>query len=264
MFIDTHTHLYAKAFDADREAMIDRAIAAGVDLFLLPNIDRESIGPMLDLAAARPQRCLPMIGLHPTSVKADYEAELAEVAARLEERDWPAIGEIGVDLYWDDTFVEQQRDAFLRQARWAYAKDRPIVIHSRESIDLIIELLRELGQEMPRGVFHCFTGDATQAERILELGYYLGIGGVLTFKNGGLDRVIQDVPLDFLLLETDAPYLAPVPHRGKRNESAYVVRVAEKLAEIKGLSVERIAERTTQNAVKLFRLNQYSDLITTS
>jgi TatD DNase family protein len=264
MFIDTHAHLYAKAFDADRKEMIARAIGEGVDLFLLPNIDRESIGPMLELAAAHPQRCLPMIGLHPTSVKADYEAELAEVAARLETRDWLAVGEIGIDLYWDDTFVAQQRDAFLRQARWAFAKDRPIVIHSRESIDLIIELLQELGSEMPRGVFHCFTGDARQARQIRELGYYLGLGGVLTFKNSGLDQVIREVPLESLLLETDAPYLAPVPHRGKRNESAYVVRVAEKLAEIKDIPLETIATETTSNAIKLFRLDRYSELIATS
>lgn len=264
MFIDTHTHLYASAFDADREAMLARAIEAGVELFLLPNIDRSSIGPMLDLAKGHPQRCLPMMGLHPTSVKEDYEEQLAEVAAQLEARDWLAIGEIGVDLYWDDTFVEQQRDAFLRQARWAHAKDRPIVIHSRESIDLIIELLEELGTEMPRGVFHCFTGTREQAHRIIDLGYYLGIGGVLTFKNSGLDKVVKDLPLEALLLETDSPYLAPTPHRGKRNESAYVVRVAEKLAEIKSLAVTEVADQTTRNAVELFRLSRYSGLIATS
>ena len=244
--------------------MLARAIEAGVELFLLPNIDRSSIGPMLDLAARHPQRCLPMIGLHPTSVKEDYEEQLAEVATQLEARDWLAVGEIGVDLYWDDTFVAQQRDAFLRQARWAYAKDRPIVIHSRESIDLLLELLEELGPEMPRGVFHCFTGTREQARRIMDLGYFLGIGGVLTFKNSGLDEVLRDVPLSSLLLETDAPYLAPVPHRGKRNESAYVVRVAEKLAELKSLPLAEIAVQTTRNATDLFRLARYSELIPTS
>ncbi len=263
MLIDTHTHLYATAFDDDREAMLARAISAGVELFLLPNIDRSSIGPMLDLEQRHPQRCLPMMGLHPTSVKEDYEEQLAEIAAQLEARDWIAVGEIGVDLYWDDTFVEQQREAFLRQARWAYAKDRPIVIHSRESIDLILELLQDLGEELPRGVFHCFTGTREQARRIIDLGYYLGIGGVLTFKNSGLDRVVRELPLEALLLETDSPYLAPAPHRGKRNESAYVARVAERLAEVQSQTLEQIAEQTTRNALSLFRLERYSELIAT-
>lgn len=254
MLIDTHTHLYAKAFNNDREEMIQRARDAGVAQFLLPNIDEESIAGMIDLEEKYPGRCFPMMGLHPCSVGANYQNDLAWVKRWLDQRDFIAIGEIGVDLYWDKTYVEEQKAAFLQQAEWAIERDRPIVIHSRESIDMLIELIRSMGDPSLRGVFHCFTGDVRQAEKIMNLGFYLGIGGVLTFKNSGLDKTLAEISLDRVILETDAPYLAPVPHRGKRNESAYVSLVADKLASIKQLPVAEIAEQTSRNAQTLFRL----------
>ncbi|MBR9922281.1 MAG: TatD family hydrolase [Bacteroidetes bacterium] len=252
MFIDTHTHLYVKAFDSDREAMLQRALDAGVDQFYLPNIDSDSIDSMLALEAAHPGVCHAMMGLHPCSVKEDYEKQLALMEAWLSKRDFVAIGEIGIDLYWDKTFVEQQKEAFLIQAAWATERGLPFVIHSRESIDMITALIQDNWKDGMRGIYHCFTGSLKQAEAIMELGFYMGIGGVLTFKNAGLDKVLADVPLERLVLETDSPYLAPVPRRGKRNESAYIPYIATKLAEVKGISVEEVAEITTANAKKIF------------
>lgn len=256
-FIDTHTHLYANAFQEDRSATIQRALDAGVDLFLLPNIDHTSIDAMLALEAAYPTACRAMMGLHPTSVKADYVSELRTVEAYLRQRPWVAVGEIGIDLYWDKTYYEQQRQAFIKQVEWALEIDRPIVIHSRESIDLLIDLIRELQQPGLRGVFHCFTGDRRQADAILELGFYLGIGGVATFKNGGLDKSLPGVPLDRLLLETDAPYLAPKPHRGKRNEPSYIPLIAQRLADILQADLGELARQTTANAIRLFDPDTY-------
>ncbi len=254
MLIDTHAHLYAKAFENDRAAMIERAQQVGVQQFLLPNIDESSIAGMLELEEEYPGRCFPMMGLHPCSVKENYLSDLAWVRKWLDQRDFIAIGEIGIDLYWDKTFVEQQKAAFLHQVEWALEFDRPIVVHARESLDLLIELVKEVGDSNLRGVFHCFTGNVAQAEAIMELGLYLGIGGVVTFKNGGVDKTLAEISLDRIILETDAPYLAPVPHRGKRNESAYVQEVADKLASIKGLSTGKVAEITSENAQKLFNL----------
>jgi TatD DNase family protein len=253
MLIDTHAHLYAKAFDGDRDAMLDRAVAQGVNQFLLPNVDESSIAGMLALEAAYPARCFAMMGLHPCSVKANYQEELKVVRQWLDQRDFIAIGEIGIDLYWDKTFLEAQKDAFLQQVGWALELDRPVVIHARDSLDLLIELVRNIGDSRLRGVFHCFTGTVAQANAIMELGFYLGIGGVLTYKNGGLDKTLKEISLDRIILETDAPYLAPVPHRGKRNESAYVGLVADKLASIKDLTVAQIAAVTTANARRLFQ-----------
>lgn len=254
MLIDTHTHLYAKAFNSDRDEMIQRAIAERVEQFLLPNIDEDSIPGMLALEEQYPGRFFPMMGLHPCSVGADYQKDLEWVKRWLDQRDFIAVGEIGVDLYWDKTYVEEQKAAFIQQAEWAIELDRPIVIHSRESIDILIDLIRTINDPGLRGVFHCFTGDQRQAEEIMELGFYLGIGGVLTFKNAGLDKTMAEISLERVILETDAPYLAPVPKRGKRNESAYVRMVADKLASIKQLSVGEIEQITTENAQKLFRL----------
>lgn len=254
MLIDTHAHLYAKAFDKDREEMLERARQQGIEQFLLPNIDQHSIAGMLDLEAAHPGVCFAMMGLHPCSVKENVEEELAIVKKWLDQRDFLAVGEIGIDLYWDKTFVKEQQMAFLRQVEWALELDRPIVIHARDSIDMLIELVQEVQNGQLRGVFHCFTGNVEQARKIMDLGFYLGIGGVLTFKNAGLDKTLYELPLDRIILETDAPYLSPVPFRGKRNESAYVHQVAAKLALIKELDLKVIAQTTTTNARQLFRL----------
>lgn len=234
--------------------MMARAAAAGVERFLLPNIDKESIPALLALEAAYAGRCFAMMGLHPCSVGDDYEEALAAVRDHLDRRDFIAVGEIGIDLYWDKTNLDRQREAFLRQVAWALELDRPIVIHSRESTEVLIELLQQVKASNLRGVFHCFTGDRQQAETIIDMGFSLGIGGVLTFKNGALAPVVAELPLQALVLETDAPYLAPAPYRGRRNESAYVRLVAEKLADVKGIALEEVISTTTANAQKLFDL----------
>jgi TatD DNase family protein len=252
MLIDTHAHLYLPEFDNDREAMIGRAMAAGVGRFYLPNIDSSSIGAMLRLEQQYPGQCFAMMGLHPCSVKEDYRKELAIVEDWLVKRPFAAVGEIGIDLYWDKTFVKEQDGAFLQQIEWAAARQLPVVIHSRDAMDHILQLLRHQPIHGLRGVFHCFSGTVSQAEVAIELGFLLGIGGVLTFKNSGLDLVVKSLPLEHLVLETDSPYLAPVPYRGKRNESSYLALVANRLADIKGLPVDEVASITTQNAMRLF------------
>ncbi|MEM1321636.1 MAG: TatD family hydrolase [Bacteroidota bacterium] len=252
MLIDTHAHLYASQFDKDREEMLERAIAAGVERFYLPNIDSESIASMLALEAAQPERCFAMMGLHPCSVKANYEEELAIVRQWLDKRSFCAVGEIGIDLYWDKTFFEQQKAAFRTQIQWAIELDVPIIIHSRESTNEIIEILEELRHEKLRGIFHCFGGSVDEAQKIMALGFHLGIGGVLTFKKSGLDQTMSAIGLERVVLETDAPYLSPTPYRGKRNESAYVRLVAQKLADIKQMSLEEVARITSANARSVF------------
>jgi TatD DNase family protein len=250
--IDTHAHLYSEEFNEDRVEMIQRALEAGVTRMYLPNIDSTSIEGMLELEAQYPGQCLAMMGLHPCYVKENYQEELALVKSWLEKRSFPAIGEIGIDLYWDKTHVKEQEEAFLTQVEWAKQYDLPIVIHSRESMDMILELLQPVRHPRLRGIFHCFSGSVQQAEAAIEMGFLLGIGGVLTFKKSGLDAVLSEIALQHLVLETDAPYLAPTPFRGKRNESSYVLKVAEKLAEVKGVSLNEVAEVTTQNALQLF------------
>lgn len=250
--IDTHTHLYAKRFDSDRAEMIGRAKAAGITTCYLPNIDSESIPGMMALETEYPGYCIPMMGLHPCSVKEDYKEELAIVRSWLEKRSFVAVGEIGIDLYWDKTFFEQQKEAFIQQAEWAVEYDIPIVIHSRESIDIIIDLIQQMKEPRLKGIFHCFTGTKAQSEAIIDLGFLMGIGGVVTFKNGGLAETVADIDLTHLVLETDAPYLSPAPHRGKRNESAYVSLIADKVAVVKEVSTETVARVTTENAKKLF------------
>ncbi len=253
MLIDTHTHLYLEEFDEDRKEMLQRAQEAGVGKFYLPNIDSSSIHAMLAMESANPGLCLPMMGLHPGSVKENYLEELAIVEGWLSKRPFVAIGEIGIDLYWDKTFFEQQKEAFLKQVEWAKQLRLPIVIHSRESIDIIIELLKAVKDENLFGIFHCFTGTQAQAAEIIALGFCMGIGGVLTFKNSGLEKTVKEIPLEWLVLETDSPYLAPVPYRGKRNESAYIKIVAERLAEAKSVDFEAVAVATTANAEKIFQ-----------
>ena len=251
--IDTHTHLFSSKFDSDREAVIQRAIAAGVERMYLPNIDVASVEPMLVLAKAYPDRCYPMLGLHPTSVKANYRSQLDQLSRRLDERAWAAIGEIGTDLYWSDEFWAEQQDAFRVQCEWALQLDRPVAVHCRNSIDETLALIQPYTERGLRGVFHCFTGTLDQAKRAVDLGLYLGIGGVLTYKNRGeLDQVVTGVDADKLVIETDSPYLAPVPKRGKRNESAYLPHVLAALASIRDEDVAVTEELTTRNAHQLF------------
>ncbi len=250
--VDTHTHLYLKEFDEDRDEMIQRALAADVQEMYLPNIDSSSIEAMLRMEAAYPEHCFAMMGLHPCSVGENYRDELAIVREWLEKRPFCAVGEIGMDLHWDTTFRKQQEESFLTQCEWAKKMDIPIVIHTRKATKEVIDLVREVKDERLRGIFHCFGGTLEEAQAIIGLGFHVGIGGVLTFKKAGLDKVLEAVDLEHVVLETDSPYLAPVPHRGKRNESAYVRLVAEKLADVKGITPEKVAEVTSANADKIF------------
>lgn len=250
--IETHAHIYSDKFQADIDEVLERSWEAGLERIYMPNIDHESIDGMLELEN-KDSRCIPMMGLHPCSVNKDFQKELYLVEDWLSKRDWAAIGEIGTDLYWDKTYWHQQQEAFKVQCQWAVKYNRPVVIHCRESIDETIGLIEQMGEEKLRGVFHCFTGTVEQAKKITDLGFHLGIGGVATFKNGGLDNVIPHVDNDKLVLETDSPYLAPAPNRGKRNEPAYISLVANKVAEFMNLSVKEVAEITTTNALNLFK-----------
>ena len=253
--IDTHTHLYSDAFAEDRNEMIERAIADGVDKFYIPAIDSQTTQAMYDLEQAFPDRMYLMMGLHPTSVKENYEEELSHVEEELAKRKFYAIGEIGIDLYWDQSTLEIQQDAFRRQIKLAKKYKLPIVIHCRNAFDEIFEILEEEKGDDLFGIFHCFTGTLAQAKQALQYNMKLGIGGVVTFKNGKIDKFLNEIDLKYIVIETDAPYLAPKPFRGKRNESAYVVKVAEKLAEVYDTSVEEIAEITTENALEIFQIH---------
>ncbi len=255
MLIDTHTHLYLQAFEQDREEMVNRAISAGIKYMFLPNIDSSSYAGMQALCRQFPENCFPMMGLHPTSVKDNYRDELELLEKRLEEGIYFGIGESGIDLYWDKSFYREQVEAFNRQIDLAIDLDLPLVIHARESFTEIFRVLDGRKREGLRGVFHCFTGDTEQAKKAVAMGFHLGIGGVLTYKNSGLDKVVCSTGIEHLVLETDAPYLPPVPYRGKRNESAYLVYIAEKLAELLNMNTEDVAAITTQNASELFNLN---------
>ncbi|MCB0684908.1 MAG: TatD family hydrolase [Saprospiraceae bacterium] len=254
MYIDTHAHLYLSQFDEDRDEVIQRAIDQGIEKILMPNVDLDTVDGMHQLAQRYPNVCFPMMGLHPCSVDNNYEKVLAQIESYFHQQNYIAVGEIGLDLYWDKTFYHQQIEAFRIQASWAHNLDLPIVIHSRESIDEIISLLEKMAIPNLRGVFHCFTGSVEQASRIKDLGFLVGIGGVVTFKNGGLDKVIPYIDPQYIILETDAPYLAPHPNRGKRNESAYIRVIAQKLCEILSLDHHQLEELTTANARKLFAL----------
>ncbi len=256
MLIDTHTHLYLDKFSEDRGEVIERAKNEGVQKFFLPNIDSESIDDMLKLEANYKDEFYAMMGLHPCSVKENFKSELAIVKEWLDKRSFCAIGEIGIDLYWDKTFLKEQVKAFEQQIDWAIELDVPIVIHSRESTKEVIEVLENCKHDKLRGIFHCFGGSIEEAEKIIEQGFYLGIGGVLTFKKAGLDKTMEHIALDHVVLETDAPFLAPSPFRGKRNESAYVKLVAEKLAAIKEIPFEEVAKITSSNALKIFQMEE--------
>jgi TatD DNase family protein len=249
---DTHIHLYAEEFIADRNFLISDAVNKGITKFFLPNIDSSSFSGLYKVCDDFPENCLPMMGLHPCSVKENYKEELAKVEAQFDKRKFYAIGEIGIDLYWDKTFVKEQEDVFTIQIQWASEKKLPIVIHSRNSTDEIIKILKNFMHLNLSGIFHCFSGNIEQANEIIEMGFFLGIGGVVTFKNSGLDKVLEKINLENIVLETDAPYLAPVPFRGKRNEPAYILNVLKKIAEIKNVSETDVAVITSANAANVF------------
>ena len=252
--IDTHAHIYANEFDEDIELIISRAKTAGVSRILMPAIDTETHEKMLLLEESQPEYCISMMGLHPCSVKSNYKDELKVIEEYFSKRKFIAVGETGLDFYWDLTFKEQQYEAFHQQADWAIHYDIPLVIHSRNSTNECIEVVRQHQNGNLKGVFHCFSGTAEQAKKIVDLGFYLGIGGVVTFKNAGLDKAIADIDLSHIVLETDAPYLAPAPYRGKRNECSYLLYIAQKLAELKGVPASDIDSITSNNASKLFGL----------
>ncbi|MXV13935.1 TatD family hydrolase [Hufsiella ginkgonis] len=249
---DSHTHLYYETDAVKREALVQRAIANGVSRLFLPNVDSSSISLVMSLAAEYPDNCFAMLGLHPCDVKENYQAELDVIYAALSKHKVYAVGEIGIDLYWDKTTLAIQVDAFRQQIEWAKQRDLPIVIHCREAFDEVFDVLADEHDERLKGIFHCFTGTAEQAEKIIRLGFYLGIGGVVTYKNSGLDKVVADLPLDRIVLETDSPYLTPVPFRGKPNESSYLLHIAQKVADLKQLPIAEIAGITTENSKNIF------------
>lgn len=257
MFIDTHTHLFSEAFNDDRNEVVKRAVDNGITKLLLPNIDVDSLQSMIELSNQFPENCLPMFGLHPGAVGPNVENDLQQIRKALDENSnkCVAVGEIGMDLYWDKTYIKEQEFAFRTQVEWAKELQLPIAIHVREAFDELFTILDEINDERLTGVFHCFTGNDEQAQHALNYGgFKLGIGGVVTYKKSELPEVLAKIDLKHLILETDSPFLPPVPYRGKRNESSYILHVAEKLADIYGVSLKEIEEVTTQNAIDLFRL----------
>lgn len=253
-WIDSHAHIYSSEFDTDRNEAIKRAKEAGVNRILMPAIDSSTHACMLRLENEFPGTCISMMGLHPCSIGANYNEELRIAENYLLQQKFVAIGEIGLDFYWDIAFKDQQYEAFHRQVEWALQYDIPISIHSRNATDECIQVVQQHQRGNLKGVFHCFSGTVEQAKKVIDAGFYLGIGGVLTFKNAGLDKILQEIDPVYLILETDAPYLAPVPFRGKRNECSYIPLIARKLADIKQTEIEKIAEITTANTEKLFAL----------
>ncbi len=250
---DTHTHLYSKEFDTDRSPLIKSAMKNGITRFFMPNIDSDSIPVMYQVEKEFPDNCFAMMGLHPCSVNATVQHELQVVRHWLTRRKFVAIGEIGIDLYWDKTFIQQQQDAFRAQINLAKEYNLPYVIHSRNSFDEVMEIVNEFKSDNIKAIFHCFSGNVQQAEQVIAAGNFkLGIGGVVTFKNSGLDKVVEAIDLKHIVLETDAPYLAPVPHRGQRNNPGYLMLIARRIAEIKNISIEEVAEVTTQNSKDVF------------
>lgn len=251
MFIDTHAHIYLEDFEEDLEDVIQRSLDDKVERIYMPNIDSTTIDDMWRVHHLF-SHCIPMIGLHPCHVKSNVMQELRIVEKELSERSYCAIGEVGIDLYWDKTFVSEQEKAFDYQIALARESSLPVIIHSRDSLDVTIDFIQKYQNGNLKGIFHCFNGTEDQAHRIMDAGFYMGIGGVVTYKNAGVDKVVAKLPLDSLVLETDAPYLSPVPFRGKRNESSYILKVAEKISELHDISLEEVGRITTQNAKDLF------------
>ena len=252
--IDTHTHMFSSQFDQDREQIVKECIESGIETLLLPNINSETIDAMWSLCDLFPKNCFPMIGLHPCDVKEDYQKELDIVLKELKNRKYVAVGEIGIDLHWDKTTEDIQKKAFDQQIKWAIEFDLPIAIHIRESFEEVFEVLEQNIHPKLRGVFHCFTGTLEQAQKAISMGFMLGVGGVVTFKNSGVDKVIENVDLKHLVLETDSPYLAPTPLRGKRNDSRNLQLICDKLAQLNDLESNEVARITSKNAKTLFNL----------
>lgn len=250
--IDTHAHLYLSEFENDIEDVIEQSKEAGVERIYMPNINSESIEDMLFLERKYENYCIPMMGLHPCYVKDNYKEELKAMKSWFDDRPYCAVGEIGIDLYWDKTYLKEQISAFELQIYWAKELDIPIVIHCRESIDMTIDLVKKLQDGHLKGIFHCFSGNLDHAKKIIDLNFLLGIGGVVTFKNGGLDKIIPDIDLKHIVLETDSPYLSPSPHRGKRNMPSYLHLIASKIAELKTCDMNEVAKITTENAKNIF------------
>ena len=251
-FIDTHTHLYLEDFSSDIDEIIERAIASGVNKLFLPAVDSSTTRDLVSLCKKYPQNCFPMVGLHPTSVKADFQDELRNVEDELKKGFYIAVGEIGIDLYWDKTYFKEQSEAFLRQLSLAKQYHLPVVIHTRDSFNETYDLINSFTNESVKGIFHCFSGNVDDAFKIIEKGFKIGVGGVVTFKNSLLSQVVKEIELEHIVLETDAPYLTPTPYRGKRNESSYIPIIARKIAEIKDVSLEEVATITTRNAYEVF------------
>ena len=250
--IDTHTHLYLKEFSADINEVIERAEKEGVNNFFLPAIDSSETTAMFELEKKFPGKCFAMAGLHPCSVKENYQQELSKNEKLLSERKFAAIGETGLDFYWDTTFVKEQYESLQIQVKWALRYNLPLVLHTRNAMQETIDVVKTYNGVGLKGIFHCFSGTLKNAKDIIEIDFYLGIGGVITYKNSGLAEIIKDIDLRYIVLETDAPYLAPVPYRGKRNESSYLKYVVQKIAETKNISIQEVAEITTKNAEDIF------------
>ncbi len=253
-FIDTHSHIYDTGFQEDLNAVMASAKSAGVEKIYMPGIDSTCINGMMDMETKYPGFCIPMMGLHPCYVKENYQEELAIVEGWLAKRKFAAIGEIGLDYYWDKTFAKEQQLVFEKQMQWGLDLGLPINIHTRNAMGETIELVKPFAKKGLKGIFHCFSGSKESAEQIIEMGFLLGLGGVLTYKNAGVAEAVVDIPLEFLVLETDAPYLPPVPYRGKRNEPAFMIEVAKKLAEIKNIPLHEVAEKTSGNAERIFKM----------
>ena len=254
MLIDTHSHIYSEEYNGEIDEVMSRSVANGVEKIVLPNIDSASIKRMLDLADRYPQMCFPLIGLHPTSVREDYTEELDMIKFWLGKRKFYGIGEIGIDLYWDDTYLDQQIEVFTEQLKMAKEFSMPVSIHIRDSFDQVYQILKEEKDERLSGVFHSFTGNAEQAQKVIALGFKIGVGGISTFKNAGIDKMVEQLALEHLILETDSPYLAPTPMRGKRNESSYLIYIRNKVAELLNASPQEVEEITTKNALELFKI----------
>jgi TatD DNase family protein len=254
MYIDTHSHIYDAAFDTDRELVFQRALEVGVETILLPNTDETTIKPMMDFYENHIDNCKVMMGLHPEGVKEDYKRHLSVIEKEMERNCWVGVGEIGLDLYWDKTFEKQQVEVLTEQLHWAKQLHLPVALHTREAFDLMFNILEKEQDGSLKGVFHCFNGTEVQANIAISLGFHIGLGGVITYKNCDVKNYLANISLDKIILETDDPYLPPVPYRGKRNEPSYMIEVAKKIAEIQNIDINKVAEATTNNAIKLFNL----------